>query len=332
MRKIYAIVVSLCLILVFTACASDNGTQLYYDYDLSEYITVGDYSVVVDRNSDNYKKLYREFYFDAFGEDFAQVLSVGEVQEGDKVNISYVGTMNGEEFEGGSELDYSLRIGDGMFTVEGFEKGIIGTKLGEEVILDLTLPDDYYSKDLAGKDVTFEIRVNAITRYPEPDNSQALKYGFESYEDFKKQADDFAVSVCVFNNAYDSMEIKAYPEKETEKLVDELYKEYAAKYAEQGFSVEAYVASVDWTMETFNNHLHDSVKYDHRRMPRDLLSYYFLDKFDRKLTLKEFNACSERLKTQYGEERFSKIPDIELERIAVYEKALKMCLEIAEVR
>ena len=62
MRKIYAIVVSLCLILVFTACASDNGTQLYYDYDLSEYITVGDYSVVVDRNSDNYKKLYRELF------------------------------------------------------------------------------------------------------------------------------------------------------------------------------------------------------------------------------------------------------------------------------
>ena len=113
MRKIYALFVSVCLILCLAACASDNGAQLYYDYDLSEYISVGEFSKVVERNSDEYKKLYREFYFDAFGEDFAQILSVGEVKEGDKVNINYVGTINGEEFDGGSELNYSLRIGFG---------------------------------------------------------------------------------------------------------------------------------------------------------------------------------------------------------------------------
>lgn len=331
MRKIYALFVSVCLILCLAACASDNGAQLYYDYDLSEYISVGEFSKVVDRNSDEYKKLYREFYFDAFGEDFAQILSVGEVKEGDKVNINYVGTINGKEFDGGSELNYSLRIGDGLFTVDGFEKGIIGTKLGEEVTLDLTLPDDYYSKEFAGKAATFKIQVNGITRYPEPDNSQAVKYGFESIEDFRSKADDFAISVCVFNSAYDAMDIIAYPEKETEKLVSELYKEYAAGYAEKGFSVESYVASVDWTMEKFYEHLHDSVKYDFRRMPRDLLSYYFLETYDRKLTMKEFNECSDRLALEYGEDKFKKIPDIELERIAVYEKALKICLEIAEV-
>ena len=332
MKKLYAVFVVICLIAGLSACASDNGAQLYYDYDLTEYITVGDFSKVVDRNSDEYKKLYREFYFDAFGEDFAQILSVGEVKEGDKVNINYYGTINGEEFDGGSELDYTLRIGDGLFTVEGFEKGIVGTKLGGEVILELTLPDDYHNKELAGKEATFKIQVNAITRYLEPDNSQVVKYGFESLEEFRSEADDFAVSVCVFNAAYDAMEIKKYPEKETEKLVSELYKEYAAGYAEKGYSVEAFVASVDWTMEKFYEHLHDSVMYDFRRMPRDLLSYYFLDKYDRKLTSKEFQDCSDRLALEYGEDEFKKIPDIELERIAVYEKALKVCLEIAEVR
>ncbi len=315
------------VLLFLSSCVAGNGAQLYYDYDLTEYITVGDFSKTVDRESDDYKKYYRQFYFDYFGEDFAYNLDSGEVQEGDKININYFGTYNGEEFDGGSELNYSIRVGDELFTVEGFEKGLIGIPLGGERTLELTLPDSYHNKELAGKEVTYLVSVNSITRYPEPSDAQAVEYGFASYDDYHKQADEFAIGVCVFNSAYDCMEIKAYPEKETEILVDELYAEYAASYAENGMSVQAYVASVDWTMEQFNDHLYDSIQKDFRRMPRDLLSYYILHVHDSKLTLKEIEDYRDGL----GED-FQDVSDIQLERMAVYSKALRVCCDIAEVK
>ncbi len=333
MKNIFILFVSICIVLSLTSCASDNGVQLYYDYDLSEYISVGDFSKTVDRNSVDYKKYYREFYFDAFGEDLAETLSVGKVQEGDKVNINYYGTLDGKEFDGGTELNYTLRIGDGLFIVEGFEQNIIGASLGEEVTLtDLTLPENYHNKELAGKKVSYIVQVNAITRYPEPDNTQAIEYGFESLDDYRRLADEFAVGVTVFNSAYDAAEIKDFPEKETEMLFSALYQDYADTYAEMGSSVEAYVASVDWTMDMFYDHLYDSLKYDFRRMPRDLLSYYLLGLYDRKLSRDDFNGTCDRLKSQYGQKEFEKISDIELETIAVYEKALRVCFEIAEVK
>jgi len=90
------------------------------------------------------------------------------VEDGDIVNIDYVGTLNGEAFDGGSsdEGGYDLEIGSGSF-IEGFEEGLIGKKVGGTYNLELTFPEDYYSEDLAGQDVVFEVTVNKIVEYVE---------------------------------------------------------------------------------------------------------------------------------------------------------------------
>ena len=77
------------------------------------------------------------------------------VQEGDTVDIAFVGKVDGEEFEGGSSDSYNLTIGSNTF-IDGFEDGLIGHKKGETVSLDLTFPEDYSpNPDLAGQAVVF---------------------------------------------------------------------------------------------------------------------------------------------------------------------------------
>ena len=84
------------------------------------------------------------------------------VQEGDTVNIDYTGTKDGVAFDGGSATGYNLVIGSNSF-IEGFEAGLIGHSIGEDVKLDLTFPKDYNNADLAGAAVVFDVKINSIS-------------------------------------------------------------------------------------------------------------------------------------------------------------------------
>ena len=83
------------------------------------------------------------------------------VQEGDVVNIDYVGRIDGEEFDGGSAEGYNLEIGSNSF-IEGFESGLVGQKVGDTVTLELTFPEDYGDSTKAGVDAEFEVTINSI--------------------------------------------------------------------------------------------------------------------------------------------------------------------------
>lgn len=87
-----------------------------------------------------------------------------EVKEGDTVNIDFVGYIDGEAFEGGDTKGNGcdLTIGSGQF-IDGFEDGLIGHTVGEEVTLNLTFPESYsLNPDYAGKDVVFEVTINGV--------------------------------------------------------------------------------------------------------------------------------------------------------------------------
>ena len=84
------------------------------------------------------------------------------IQEGDTVNIDYVGTKDGVAFDGGTANGYNLEIGSNSF-IDGFEAGLIGHSIGEDVKLDLTFPEDYHSEELAGAAVVFDVKINSIS-------------------------------------------------------------------------------------------------------------------------------------------------------------------------
>lgn len=93
-----------------------------------------------------------------------EVTNRKKVQEGDVVNIDYVGSIDGKEFDGGSAEGYDLEIGSGSF-IEGFEQGLIDHEVGEEVTLDLTFPEDYSDTTKAGKKAQFAVTINSISEY-----------------------------------------------------------------------------------------------------------------------------------------------------------------------
>ncbi len=82
-------------------------------------------------------------------------------EKGDKITIDFVGSIDGEEFNGGTANGFDLELGSGHL-IPGFEDGMLGASLDEERTLDLKFPEDYGNKDLAGKDVQFKVTVKKI--------------------------------------------------------------------------------------------------------------------------------------------------------------------------
>ena len=89
------------------------------------------------------------------------VTKEGKVENGDVAIIDFEGFKDGEAFAGGKGENYNLEIGSNTF-IPGFEEQIIGMEVGEERDLDLTFPEEYGAKDLAGAKVVFKVKVNEI--------------------------------------------------------------------------------------------------------------------------------------------------------------------------
>ena len=132
-----------------------------------------------------------------------------QAADGDQVEIDYRGTLNGEEFPGGKAQGYKLVLGEGH-TLKDFEGAIVGMKAGESKSFELTFPEDYHAKELAGKTVTFAVTLNQVAgpKLPEVDA-------------------DFAKSLGVTDGNLETMrgEIKANLEREVKKRIDGRVKE-----------------------------------------------------------------------------------------------------------
>jgi len=101
-----------------------------------------------------------------------------KAKKGDRLNIDFKGTIDGEEFSGNSGEDVPVTIGSGRM-IDGFEKGLTGAKTGEELTLDLQFPEDYSQKEVAGKPVQFQVKVNKVEapQLPEIDEEFAKSFG-----------------------------------------------------------------------------------------------------------------------------------------------------------
>ena len=107
--------------------------------------------------------------------------------EGDQLTIDFLGKLDGEPFEGGAATDADLVIGSNRF-IPGFEEQLKGAKVGEERVLNVTFPEDYQAKHLAGKAVTFDVTVKAIKAEAEAkiDDDFAKRIGIESLDKLKE--------------------------------------------------------------------------------------------------------------------------------------------------
>jgi trigger factor len=119
---------------------------------------------------------------------------VGKVEgaeKGDRVTVSFQGTMEGQPFQGGSADGVPILIGSGQF-IPGFEDNLIGTKAGESRTFDLKFPESYAAPNLAGKDVTFNVTASTVEAPGEIklDDEFAKTLGLESLEKLREGVKD----------------------------------------------------------------------------------------------------------------------------------------------
>ena len=106
---------------------------------------------------------------------------------GDRVTIDFVGTIDGEAFEGGSSEGVQVEIGAGGF-IPGFEEQLIGAKAGDDVTVNATFPEEYPAKQLAGKSASFAVKVKEVAAAAEVtvDEDFAKGFGLESLDKLKE--------------------------------------------------------------------------------------------------------------------------------------------------
>jgi trigger factor len=105
----------------------------------------------------------------------------GKAATGDRVIIDFVGSIDGEEFEGGKATNFTLELGQGRM-IPGFEDGIVGKKAGEQVTVDVTFPEEYHAENLKGKAASFAVTVNTVEQQvlPELTDEFATLFGLET--------------------------------------------------------------------------------------------------------------------------------------------------------
>ena len=184
-----------------TAASTDYSAMLNDDGTIKD-VNVADYVKTFDVNAVKIAKADVEYTDEKMQEDINaqlenhRVLNADAalaVKDGDVVNIDYVGTIDGVEFDGGSAQGYDLTIGSGSF-IDNFEQQLIGTHPGDQVTVNVTFPEEYANNpDLAGKAAVFAVTVNGIKELPEF-NDEFVKTNLADYaqtvEEYKQYLKD----------------------------------------------------------------------------------------------------------------------------------------------
>ena len=107
------------------------------------------------------------------------------IKDGDTITLDFEGFVDGVAFEGGKGENYELKIGSGSF-IPGFEAQIVGHKIGEDFDVNVTFPEDYSAKDLAGKAATFKCTVKSLKQLPELDDEFVKDVSeFDTVDEYK---------------------------------------------------------------------------------------------------------------------------------------------------
>ncbi len=294
MRKSYlAAALMLTMALTFTACGKpgDNGgeagtkgntsgvnysEQLQKDFETyKQYVNLGEYKgveVEVDRSALDVTQDQVTAYIDNIRSSRGENTEVttGTTKLGDKIKLDYSGTLNGVAFSGGTATDVEYTIGSGRF-IEDLDKGLAGLEVGREYDIPCHFDDSYSNSDLAGKDVNFNVKVNAIvtTTLPEYNDDfvktivatgsydtqaqttdEFTKYVEQTLKDSAQQSFDSNKYSAVWDKINETTTVSGYPEDEIADLKQTINDNVKSEYSYYGTyysgidSFESYLKNV----------------------------------------------------------------------------------------
>ncbi len=167
-----------------------SGIVLVASAPLMPEVELGSYTgLTVERGKEKVKKADVEAELKSVAERQARfVESTKPAELGDFATIDFAGSVDGEIFEGGTAQGYRLELGSHSF-IDNFEDQLVGTTVGEEKDVNVTFPENYHEKSLAGKKAVFKVVVQKIEKKEIPeitDEFAANVSEFENLEDYKK--------------------------------------------------------------------------------------------------------------------------------------------------
>ncbi len=226
------------------------------------------------------------------------------IADGDEVNIDYVGTVDGVEFDGGNSggAGYDVVIGSGSL-VDDFEQQLIGHKPGDELTVEVTFPEDY-NEEMAGKDASFAVTVNGIQKTPEltdefvaenladtEEVSTVAEYRTKVEEDFHKDhLQDYLSDYVVENST-----VNTYPSKYLKATKSIL------KYGDtnMGMEEEDEIAYEKELTERAKEQVKEAMVY--QAIFEDAGLSFDIDAFFAEQTTEESKEYAESIKEMYGE-------------------------------
>ena len=185
------------------------------------------------------------------------------VEEKDIAVIDFEGFLDGKAFDGGKGENYDLEIGSNTF-IPGFEEKVKGMKIGEEKDLELTFPEEYFSKDLAGKEVVFKVKLHEIKRKELPTLDDDFAKDVSEFDSLKELKADIKDRLTKSNdekakNEMQEAAVKAAVEVSEVELpagmiemeVDAMADDLNRRLSYQGMSLDQYLKMINKSMSDF---------------------------------------------------------------------------------
>ena len=194
------------------------------------------------------------------------------IKEEDIATISYKGTIDGEEFEGGSSEEHKLTIGSGEF-IAGFEEQLIGAKVNDEIKVNVTFPEAYFKEELSGKPAVFDVKVLKIEEkeLPTIDDEFAKDVSeFDTLEEYKndirkdleqkaKDKEKIEKENKVLDKVLENATVEI-PEVMITKQVDRFVHDFEHQISHQGIDLNTYLMYTGTKMEDLREHFKEKAQ------------------------------------------------------------------------
>ncbi|NLL73257.1 MAG: trigger factor [Clostridiales bacterium] len=246
-------------------------------------------------------------------EQNSRMLTVDDrpVRNNDNVIIDFEGFVDGEPFEGGKSEGYALTIGSKSF-IDNFEDQLIGKEIGEEVEVNVTFPEEYHAKELAGKPALFKVKIHEIKvkELPELDDDFAQDVSeFDTLDEYKenvkatiKENKEKELKTAKENEIVDKIIENAtmdIPEPMVEEQVRQMADDFAQRMQYQGLSLEQYFQFTGMDAKKFIDSLRPQAL---KRIQSRLVLEAIVKAENIEVTEEEFNKELEEMAKMYNME------------------------------
>ena len=247
----------------------DDSVTLEITTDLYPVVTLGQYKgLEVEKIAASVTTKEVDDELDRMAQNVARITTVDRPAKlGDTAVIDFEGFKDGVPFEGGKAEGHELRLGSGSF-IPGFEEQVVDMTAGEEKDVNVTFPENYHAKELAGKPVVFKVKLHEVKQTVVPEMNDDFAKDVSEFDTLDELRADIEKRVLEqkqtgIDRAFENAAIEKAAENMTAEIPDSMVEEELERQKErmdyelraQGASLEAYAQMMDGDMNVIKNSL-----------------------------------------------------------------------------